>query len=271
MFSKQVADTGRVLVPALLGAGAMALPSASVDGDVLHAAQYPWSHNGVFSSYDTASIRRGHQVYKEVCASCHSMKFVHYRNLVGVCYTEDEAKALASEIEVADGPDDNGEMFDRPGKLNDAFPSPYENEEQARAINNGALPPDLSLITKARHDGQNYLFALLTGYKDPPAGVVVNEEAGQYYNPYFPGGKIGMPKQLMDGAVEYGDGTPSTVSQMAKDVTTFLAWAAEPHHDERKRVGNKIIVALLIAAGITGWYKRFRWAPLKTRKISYKS
>jgi ubiquinol-cytochrome c reductase cytochrome c1 subunit len=249
------------------------------------------------------------------------MKFVHYRNLVGVCYTEDEGKALASEIEVQDGPDDNGElavkpallcpdglvnflynfqlgltrsryshayacpisaffitdvviageMFDRPGKLNDAFPSPYENEEQARSINNGALPPDLSLITKSRHDGQNYLFALLTGYKDPPAGVVVNEEAGQYYNPYFPGGKIGMPKQLIDGAVEFGDGTPSTVSQMAKDVTTFLAWAAEPHQDERKRVGNKIIVALLIAGGITGWYKRFRWSPLKTRKISYKS
>lgn len=161
-------------------------------------------------------------------------------------------------------------MFERPGKLNDAFPAPYANEEQARSINNGALPPDLSLITKARHDGDNYLFALLTGYKEAPAGVVVNEEAGQYYNPYFPGGKIGMPKQLVDGAVEYGDGTPSTISQMAKDVTTFLSWAAEPHQDERKRAGNKFILFVLVAAGVTGWYKRMRWAPLKNRKISYR-
>ncbi|CAE7216913.1 CYCL [Symbiodinium sp. KB8] len=221
---------------------------------------------GLIGVLSQAHFHCSHPFY----APLHSMKFMHYRNLVGVCYTEDEAKVLASEIEVEDGPDDDGEMFERPGKLNDAFPSPYANEEQARSINNGALPPDLSLITKARHDGDNYLFALLTGYKEAPAGVVVNEEAGQYYNPYFPGGKIGMPKQLVDGAVEYGDGTPSTISQMAKDVTTFLSWAAEPHQDERKRAGNKFILFVLVAAGVTGWYKRMRWAPLKNRKISYR-
>ena len=234
--------------------------AASLVSDILaHCGTLAHSH----------SIRRGHQVYKEVCASCHSLKFLHFRDLVGVCYSEEEAKALAAEIEVEDGPNDDGEMFDRPGKLNDALPSPYENEEQARAINNGALPPDLSLMTKARHDGQNYMFALLTGYKDAPAGVEVNEAAGQYYNPYFPGGKIGMPKQLVDGALEYQDGTPATASQMAKDVTVFLAWAAEPHEDDRKRLGQKFVVFMVVAAVLSGWFKRHRWMPVKSRKITY--
>lgn len=197
------------------------------------------------------------------------MKFLHFRNMIGVCYSEKEIKALASEIEVVDGPDDSGEMFERPGKPADAFPKPYENDEQARNINNGALPPDLSLMAKARHQGEDYLFALLTGYREPPAGVTVNEDAGQYYNPYFPGGKIGMPKQLVDGAVEYDDGTPATESQMAKDVVAFLTWAAEPHEDNRKRLGTQFLVCLLMAAVLSGWYKRMRWSPLKARKISY--
>lgn len=198
-----------------------------------------------------------------------SMKFVHYRNLVGVCFSEDEAKALAAEVEVEDGPNDAGEMYERPGKLSDPLPSPYKNEMQARAINNGALPPDLSLIAKSRHAGEDYLFALLTGYKEPPAGVTVNEKAGQYYNPYFPGSKIGMAKQLIDGAVEYPDGTPATASQMAKDVSVFLTWAAEPHQDERKRQGQKFFFAMIVAAALAGYAKRFRWSPLKFRKISY--
>ena len=157
-----------------------------------------------------------------------SLKRIHYRELVGVCYTEAEAKARAADINVVDGPNDAGEMFDRPGKLSDALPSPYKNEEQARSINNGANPPDLSLINKARGRGEDYVFALLTGYHKPPPGVVMAE--GQYYNPYFPGGKIGMPPPLEDGKVEYPDGTPATASQMAKDVAVFLAWAAEPDY-----------------------------------------
>lgn len=208
-------------------------------------------------------------MYKEVCASCHSMKFLHYRNLVGVCYTEEEAKVLAEDIEVTDGPNDEGEMFERPGKLTDPFPSPYENEEQARSINNGALPPDLSLIAKARHGGEDYLFALLTGYREPPVGVSVNESAGQYYNPYFPGSKIGMPKQLIDGGVEYDDGTEANASQMAKDVCTFLTWAAEPHQDARKKEGGKLLVALSILAFLAGFNKRLRWSPYKTQKFTY--
>eukprot|EP00241_Pyramimonas_parkeae_P010343 CAMPEP_0114246534 /NCGR_PEP_ID=MMETSP0058-20121206/12517_1 /TAXON_ID=36894 /ORGANISM="Pyramimonas parkeae, CCMP726" /LENGTH=253 /DNA_ID=CAMNT_0001359733 /DNA_START=44 /DNA_END=802 /DNA_ORIENTATION=+ len=220
---------------ALLGLAEVAVTDEAEHG--LHVPAYPWPHDGFFSAYDAASIRRGHMVYQQVCAACHSVEQLAYRNLVGVCYTEDEVKEMAAEVEVPDGPDDTGEMFERPAKLSDKIPSPYMNEAHARYANGGAYPPDLSLITKARHDGQNYVFALLLGYREPPAGVSVRE--GLHYNPYFPGGAIAMPKMLADGGVEYDDGTPATESQMAKDVTTFLAWAAEPEHDERKLMGVK--------------------------------
>ena len=231
----------------------------------LHAPQYPWPHNGVFSSYDAASIRRGHQVYQQVCAACHSVEQLSFRNLVGVAYTEEEVKEMAEEVEVEDGPNDEGEMFERPGKLSDKLPSPYANEQAARFANGGAYPPDLSLITKARHDGQNYVFSLLTGYREAPAGVSVRE--GLYYNPYFPGGAIAMPKMLADGGVEYDDGTEATESQQAKDVTTFLAWAAEPEHDERKLMGVKFLTAMLMLWVCAVYYKRWKWAPIKSRRI----
>lgn len=263
-----IAQAARAAAPAAgLLALAGAASAAKTSGDTLQPAEYPWNHTGPFSTFDAASIRRGHQVYTQVCASCHSLSRISYRNLVGVCYSEDEAKKLAAAITVVDGPNDEGEMFERPGKLSDPFPAPYKNEEQARAINNGAYPPDLSLIIKARVKREDYLFALLTGYRDAPAGVTC--APGQYYNPYFPGSKIGMPKQLMDGGIEYYDGTPATESQMAKDVAVFLAWASEPEHDDRKRVGLKWILAITAAAALTGYYKRFRWAPLKTRSVSY--
>ncbi|CAO1942962.1 unnamed protein product [Urochloa humidicola] len=199
-------------------------------------------------------IRRGHQVYQQVCASCHSMSLISYRDLVGVAYTEEETKAMAAEIEVVDGPNDEGEMFTRPGKLSDRFPQPYANEQAARYANGGAYPPDLSLITKARHNGQNYVFALLTGYRDPPAGVSIRE--GLHYNPYFPGGAIAMPKMLMDGAVEYEDGTPATEAQMGKDVVSFLSWAAEPEMEERKLMGVKWIFLLSLALLQAAYYRR---------------
>ncbi|TYI60327.1 hypothetical protein E1A91_D10G096500v1 [Gossypium mustelinum] len=210
-------------------------------------------------------IRRGHQVYQQVCASCHSMSLISFRDLVGVAYTEEETKTMAAEIEVVDGPNDEGEMFTRPGKLSDRFPQPYANEAAARFANGGAYPPDLSLITKARHNGQNYVFALLTGYHDPPAGVTIRE--GLHYNPYFPGGAIAMPKMLIDGALEYEDGTPATEAQMGKDVVTFLSWAAEPEMEERKLMGFKWIFLLSLALLQAAYYRRLRWSVLKSRRL----
>lgn len=249
--------------------GAVMLTGATHSMELeLHVTDYPFDHKGPMSAFDAGSIRRGHEVYKNICATCHSLERIAYRNLVGVCYTEEEAKAMAQEIEVVDGPNDEGEMFERAGKLSDAFPSPYPNEEAGRAANGGALPPDLSLIAKSRHGGVDYLFALLTGYRDAPEGVTFRE--GLYYNPYFPGGKIGMPPPLQDGGLEYSDGTEATISQMAKDVSVFLNWAAEPEHDDRKRQGVKWVGCMCIMACVAGYYKRFRWAPLKSRKISYR-
>ncbi|KAB5567723.1 hypothetical protein PHYPO_G00236150 [Pangasianodon hypophthalmus] len=234
----------------------------------LHAPSYPWSHGGMLSALDHASIRRGYQVYKQVCSACHSMEYLAFRNLVGVSHTEDEAKALAEEIEVVDGPDETGEMFTRPGKLSDYFPKPYASPEAARAANNGALPPDLSYIVNARHGGEDYVFSLLTGYCDPPAGVSLRE--GLYYNPYFPGQAIGMAPPIYNEILEYDDGTPATMSQVAKDVCTFLRWAAEPEHDQRKKMGLKLLMGSAIILPLVYYLKRHRWSVLKSRKIAYR-
>ena len=236
----------------------------------LHPPKHTWSHSGLLDSLDHASIRRGYQVYKQVCAACHSMDQIAYRNLVDVSHTEQEARQLAEQIQVTDGPDEKGNMFQRPGKLSDYFPKPYRNEEEARAANNGAYPPDLSWITSARHGGEDYVFALLTGYREePPAGVELRD--GMSYNVYFPGQAIGMAQQLYPGVMEYDDGTPATVSQMAKDVSTFLKWAAEPEHDTRKRMGMKALLIGAVMAGISLYVKRHKWSVMKTRKLLYHS
>jgi len=224
-----------------------------------------WDHAGFLSSFDAASIRRGHMVYAQVCASCHGLSAIAYRNLIGVCYTEEEAKAMAEDTEVMDGPNDEGEMFERPGKLADYMPSPYPNEEAARFANNGAYPPDLSLIVKARPGAADYIFALLTGYKEPPAGIAPRET--QYYNPYFPGGWIGMPPPISDGGVDYDDGTEATATQMAKDVSVFLAWTSEPEQDERKLMGFKWMTALTVMFMFTWYYKRVKWSVVKNRRL----
>jgi len=235
--------------------------------DSLHPPQYPWSHRQPWQSFDTASIRRGHQVYSEVCKACHSVSLLAFRNLVDVAYTEEEAKAIAASVEIEDGPNDEGEMFTRPGKLSDYMPKSYKNDEAARAANGGALPPDLSLMIKARPHGADYVFQLITGYRKKPAGVKVRE--GLHYNPYFPGGAIGMPPPLMPNMLEYEDGTEATVSQMAKDVVTFLSWAAEPEHDTRKKLGFKILFLIALMAVPTYYYKRQVWSVIKTRVIQY--
>jgi len=256
------------LLPSLAAGATVATVTfsmAAADDSIIHPIPQPWSHNGMLDSYDAASIRRGHMVYTQVCASCHGLSRIAYRNLVGVCYSEAEAKAMAEDTDVMDGPNDEGEMFERAGKLSDYLPSPYPNEEAARYANNGAYPPDLSLIVKARHGGADYIFALLTGYKETPAGIAPRET--QYYNPYFGGSWIGMPPPLADGAVDYDDGTPATATQMAKDVSIFLAWTSEPEHDERKLAGFKALVALTIMFGFTWYYKRVKWSPIKNRRL----
>ncbi|KAG7162085.1 Cytochrome c1-like 1 [Homarus americanus] len=234
----------------------------------LHTSHFPWPHDGIFSSFDHASIRRGYEVYKNVCAACHSMKYIAFRNLIGVSHTEAEAKEEALGVQIPDGPDDEGHMFERPGKLSDYFPNPYVNDEAARAANNGALPPDLSYITSARHGGEDYIFSLLTGYCDPPAGVSVRE--GLYYNPYFVGGAIGMAQALYNEVLEYSDGTPATSSQMAKDVATFLKWASEPEHDERKKMALKSMMMFSLLFVISYYIKRHKWTVLKSRKFAFK-
>lgn len=230
-------------------------------------AKYPWFHDGFFNTYDHASIRRGYEVYKQVCSACHSLRFTYYRHLVGVSHTEEEAKAEAAEIMVRDGPNEQGDMFERPGKLSDPFPSPYENDEKAKQANNGALPPDLSLITFARNGGANYIYSLLTGYMDPPAGVDAKE--GLHYNPYFAGGWIGMAKALYDEVIEYSDGTPATASQLSKDVTEFLSWSTEKSHDDKKKLALKS--CLLFPPIIVLFYimKRRVFSVMKSRKIIY--
>jgi len=241
-------------------------PTSKAD-EALPPPKYPWNHSYPWQSFDHAAIRRGYKVYSMVCASCHSLDRIAYRNLINTCYTEEEVKALAAERDFVDGPNDEGEMFERPGKLTDYMPRPYPNEQSARFANRGAYPPDLSLMVKAREHHEDYLFAILTGYRDPPAGVQLRE--GLYYNPYFPGGKIAMPQALSNGQLEYEDGTEASISQMAKDVSTFLAWTSEPEFDERKKMGLKALFLVGLVTIPTFYYKRFVFSSLKTKVVQF--
>src|SRR5690348_15549109 len=239
-----------------------------------------WSFSGPFGKYDRGSLQRGLKVYKEVCSNCHALSYIAFRNLAdpgGPGYSEAQVAALASEYKIKDGPNDQGEMFERPGRPADYFPSPFPNEQAARAANGGAAPPDLSLITKARsyergfpgfivdfftqfqEQGPNYVDAILQGFEDKaPAGVTV--PTGSYYNKYFPGHAIKMPKPLSDGQVTFDDGSPATVAQYAHDVTTFLMWAAEPKMEARKKLGAQVFVVLIIMAILMFFTKKRVWA-----------
>jgi len=240
----------------------------SVKADLaIHPPSMNWSHTGPLNSLDHGSVRRGYQVYKQVCSACHSMKFISYRHLRDIAYTESELKAEAAEIRVMDGPNDQGEMFEREGKFTDYFPKPYPNDKAAAYANNGAVPPDLSYIALARHGGEDYIFHLLTSYCDAPAGVEVPE--GQHFNPYMLGGKIAMAAPLYNEVIEYEDGTPATLSQLAKDVCTFLVWSASPEHDERKQIGIKAQIVCATMFGLVLYVKRHKWSVLKTQKIVF--
>ena len=216
-----------------------------------------WPFDGIFGRFDESSLQRGFQVYREVCAACHGIRHISYRDLKGIGYTNDEIKVIAADYEVKDGPNDDGEMFEREARPSDKFVGPYENDKIARLANNGAYPPDLSLIVKARADGANYLYSLLNGYKEFPDNFEASE--GMYYNEFYPGNQIAMPSPLMADIVEYSDGTEATQSQIAKDVTSFLAWTAEPELEERKSLGVKTLFFLILITIMLLGVKRKIW------------
>jgi ubiquinol-cytochrome c reductase cytochrome c1 subunit len=216
-----------------------------------------WSFAGPFGTFDRASAQRGYQVYKDVCSACHSMKQAYYRDLRGIGLSEEQVAATAASVSVPAIGDD-GQPTERPALPSDHFRSPFPNENAARAANNGSLPPDLSIIEKAREGGADYIYALMTGYSDPPANMKMGE--GMNYNKYFPGHQIGMPQPLHEGQVTFGDGTPASIDEMARDVATFLTYISEPETETRKRMGVKIVLFLVFMTGLTYAVKRKVWA-----------
>ena len=233
--------------------------SANSAGKYKHPEPQEWGFNGLFGKFDKSSIRRGLQVYLEVCSSCHGLNQVAYRNLKDIGLTIEEIKEISAQFEVMDGPDNEGEMFTREARPSDKFVAPFENEKAARVSNNGAMPPDLSLITKSRHGGADYIYALLTGYKDEaPDGVEMGD--GMNFNPYFVGQQIAMSQPLYEDSVEYSDGTKATVSQMSWDLVNFLHWTAEPEMEQRRGLGGKVVLFLLVLTALLYAVKRQVWS-----------
>ncbi len=256
----------------------LAVPALAQEGK-RDAKDISYSFEGPFGTFDKGQLQRGYKVYKEVCSACHSMHLISFRNLAdpgGPGFTEAQVKALAATFQVQDGPGDDGQMFERPGLASDRFPSPFPNEQAARNANGGALPPDLSLITKAREGwtgtfnqlingigGPNYVYSVLTGYEQAPADIPKGPE-GKHYNPYFANGPwIGMPPPLTDGQVTFDDGAPNKVDDMARDVSAFLAWTAEPKMEERKSMGFATIIYLAIFALLLYLVKQKVWAKVE--------
>ena len=226
-----------------------------------------WSFEGIFGTFDRSSLQRGYQVYQEVCSGCHSIQHLSYRNLSeegGPEFSLDEAKAIAAQFEVTDGPNDEGEMFTRPRRLSDKFVNPFPNIQAATAANGGAYPPDMSVLVKARKGGADYIYSLLLGYEEVPAGYELDD--GVYYNKYMSGNKIMMSKPLSEGAVEYSDGTQATEAQMAKDVVTFLTWAAEPNLEARHKMGFKVFIFLIILLILVYFSKQKVWSRLDSKE-----
>ena len=224
-----------------------------------------WSFKGLFGKFDRGSLQRGYQVYSEVCSACHSMKYLSYRNLNekgGPEFSIEQAKAIAASFEITDGPNADGEMFTRPGKLSDKFLMPYENDKAAQAANGGAYPPDMSVLVKARSGGADYIYSLLLGYEDAPSGMTLDD--GVYYNKFMYGNQIKMSAPLSEDLIEYGDGTEASVEQMSKDVTTFLMWAAEPHLESRHQMGFKAIVYLIILTVLVYFSMKKIWSRVET-------
>jgi len=255
-------DVKKTLLAALavIAAGALVFSASAAlasGGGAKHLKTPGWSFDGPTGTYDRAQLQRGYLVYRDVCAGCHGLKYIAFRNLLDIGFNEAEAKAVAAEFDVEDGPDAEGEMFSRPAILSDIFPSPYANDNAARAANNGALPPDLSLMAKARAGGADYIYSLMIGYEDPPEGFELPE--GMSYNPYFPSAQIAMPAPMDDDSVEYVDGTKATLDQEARDVAAFLMWAAEPKLEDRHRIGLKTLLFLIVLTALFYLTKRRVW------------
>ena len=253
----------KMLAAAALAAAAWSWSTpapASEGGPALPEVE--WSFNGLFGTFDRAQLQRGMQVYKEVCHSCHGLQYIAFRNLTQLGFSADQVAQIAQDFEVQDGPNDEGDMFMRPAKAADYVPSPFANDQAARAANNGALPPDLSLIVDARMGGADFLHAVLTGYREePPPGFQMGE--GMYYNEYFPGHQIAMPPPLSDGRVEYTDGTEATLDQQSKDVSAFLAWASEPNLEQRKQTGVSVMLFLIVFTAMLYALKRHIWSDVQ--------
>jgi cytochrome c1 len=264
-----------VLAGSLLGLAAIAQPALAAD-ESPPPPRVKWSFSGPFGKYDRAQLQRGLKVYREVCAVCHGLKYIAFRNLADLGYSEGQIKAIAAEYKIQDGPNDQGDMFEREGRPADYFPTPWPNENAARARYNG-VPPDMSVLAKARgyergfpwfifdmftqfqEHGVDYIHALMTGYKEkPPAGFTLPQ--GSFYNEYFPGHAIAMPPPLSDKRIDYTDGTPTTVDQFSKDVSAFMMWAAEPHMEARKRIGFQVMIFLIVLAGLLYFTKKKVWA-----------
>ena len=245
-----------LLAAALLGLIGFVRPAAAQDEPPLPNEN--WSFSGIFGSYDLAATQRGFWVYYKVCSACHSMKELHYRDLAGIGLNESQIKAIAASVQVPQGVNDQGDPVNGPATPASQFKSPFPNEEAARAALGGALPPDLSLIVNAREGHADYVYGILTGFVTPPKGFQV--PAGKYYNEYFPGHLIAMPPPLHDGVVEYADGTKATIPQMAHDVVTFLEWTSNPELVQRKQIGVRVVLFLLLMTGLTYATKRRVWA-----------
>ena len=238
---------------------------SAISAEKVEYLKTDWSFKGLFGKFDRASLQRGYQVYTEVCAACHSMKYLSYRNLSekgGPEFSVAQAKAIAASFEVTDGPNSDGEMFTRPGKLSDKFVMPYENVKAAEAANGGAYPPDMSVLVKARGGGVDYIYSLLQGYEEAPSGMTLDD--GVHYNKYMYGNKIKMSAPLSDGIIEYSDGTNASVEQMSKDVTTFLMWAAEPSLEARHQMGFKAIVYLIILTILVYFSMKRIWSRVES-------
>jgi len=237
-------------------------------GGDAHPPSLPWSHFQLFQGLDWRAVRRGKEVYEQVFAPCHSLSYIKYRHFEAFM-SKEEVKVMAASFEVDDDPDEKGEPRKRPAKRFDSVVQPYTNEQAARYANNGALPPDLSLITNARHGGVDYIYALLNSYHRPvPGGLQLSPT--QWYNPYFHGGIIGMPPPLADDMLEFEDGTPASIPQMAKDVSIFLEWCSNPWWDERKLIGYKVIASLAVVAVSSGYYNRFLSGIWRSRRIAWR-